>query len=163
LIKKVLLVILLKYFFLIKIMKKKLQLSDVTLLSVTSSEENEAQLSMRISLHNIDFGASKLLCTSEPKEKYPDIEYISIPKLKSVDDYNEIIFQHLHKYFKTTHCLIVQADSFVVNSSLWSNDFLKYDYIGGLWPDKIQVNPNLILDLKKILLVMVASLYETEN
>jgi len=130
-------------------MKKKLQLSDVTLLSVTSSEENEAQLSMRISLHNIDFGASKLLCTSEPKEKYPDIEYISIPKLKSVDDYNEIIFQHLHKYFKTTHCLIVQADSFVVNSSLWSNDFLKYDYIGGPWPDKIQVNPNLILDLKK--------------
>ena len=144
-------------------MKKKLQLSDVTLLSVTSSEENEAQLSMRISLHNIDFGASKLLCTSEPKEKYPDIEYISIPKLKSVDDYNETFFQHLHKYFKTSHCLIVQADSFVVNSSLWSNDFLKYDYIGGPWPDKIQVNPNLILDLKKILLVMVASLYETEN
>jgi len=69
----------------------------------------------------------------------------------------------LHKYFKTSHCLIVQADSFVVNSSLWSNDFLKYDYIGGLWPDKIQVNPNLILDLKKILLVMVASLYEAEN
>jgi len=59
---------LLKYFFLIKIMKKKLQLSDVTLLSVTSSEENEAQFSMRISLHNIDFGASKLLCTAEPKE-----------------------------------------------------------------------------------------------
>jgi len=49
-------------------MKKKLQLSDVTLLSVTSSEENEAQLSMRISLHNIDFGASKLLCTAELKE-----------------------------------------------------------------------------------------------
>ena len=130
-------------------MKKKLKLPDVTLLSATSSEEDAAQVSMRISLHNIDFGAVKLLCTSEPKEKYPDIEYISIPPLKSVDDYNEIIFQHLHKYFKTSHCLIVQADSFVVNSSLWSNDFLKYDYIGGPWPNKIQINPNLILHLEK--------------
>jgi hypothetical protein len=130
-------------------MKKKLKLSNVTLLSATSTEADAAQLSMRISLHNIEFGSSKLLCTTDPKIKYPDIEYISIPPLKNVDDYNEIIFQDLHKYFETSHCLIVQADSFVVNSKFWSNDFLKYDYIGGPWPDKIQVNPNLILDLKK--------------
>jgi hypothetical protein len=130
-------------------MKKKLQLSDVTLLAATSSEEDAAQVSMRISLHNIDFGAAKLLCTSKPKEKYPDIEYIPIPQLKSVDDYNEIIFQDLHKYFKTSHCLIVQADSFVVNSNLWSDAFLKYDYIGGPWPNKIQVSPDLILNLEK--------------
>ena len=130
-------------------MKKKLKLSNVTLLSATSTEADAAQLSMRISLHNIEFGSSKLLCTIDPKIKYPDIEYISIPPLKNVDDYNEIIFQDLHKYFETSHCLIVQADSFVVNSKFWSNDFLKYDYIGGPWPDKIQVNPNLILDLKK--------------
>ena len=130
-------------------MKKKLKLSNVTLLSATSTEADAAQLSMRISLHNIEFGSSKLLCTTDPKIKYPDIEYISISPLKNVDDYNEIIFQDLHKYFETSHCLIVQADSFVVNSKFWSNDFLKYDYIGGPWPDKIQVNPNLILDLKK--------------
>ena len=130
-------------------MKKKLKLPNVTLLSATSTEADAAQLSMRISLHNIEFGASKLLCTSDPKIKYPDIEYISIPPLKSVDDYNEIIFQDLHKYFKTSHCLIVQADSFVVNSDFWTDDFLKYDYIGGPWPDKIEINPNLILDLKK--------------
>jgi len=34
-------------------MKKKLKLSDVTLLAVTSNEMDEAQISMRISLHNI--------------------------------------------------------------------------------------------------------------
>ena len=130
-------------------MKKKLDLPDVTLISATSSEMDEAQISMRISLHNINFGKSKLLCSSPPKQKYPDIEYISIPPLISVDSYNKLIFQDLHKYFETSHCLIVQADSFVVNSNLWKKEFLEYDYIGGPWPDKIQVNPKLLLDLKK--------------
>ena len=130
-------------------MKKKLKLPDVTLLSATSTEADAAQVSMRISLHNIQFGAAKLLCAEEPKQKYPDIEYISIPPLKSVDSYNRLIFQDLHKYFRTSHCLIVQADSFVVNSRLWKDEFLKFDYIGGPWPNKIKINPNLTLHLEK--------------
>ena len=85
-------------------MKKKLKLSDVTLLAATSSEIDEAQISMRISLHNIEFGAAKLLSPSKPKKQYPDIEYVSIAPMNSVDDYNCMIFQDLHKYFKTSHC-----------------------------------------------------------
>ena len=130
-------------------MKKKLELPNVTLLSATSSEMDEAQISMRISLHNIKFGKSKLLCSSLPKQKYPDIEYVSIPPLNSVDSYNQLIFQDLHKYFETSHCLIVQSDSFVVNSSLWKEEFLQYDYIGAPWSNKIQINPNLVLHLEK--------------
>jgi len=129
--------------------KKKLKLPNVTLLAATSSEIDAAQISMRISLHNIEFGEAKLLCPYPPEKKYPDIEYVSIPPLNSVDDYNELIFQDLHKYFKTSHCLIVQADSFVVNSDLWKNEFLDYDYIGGPWPNKIKINSNLVLHLKK--------------
>ena len=83
------------------------------------------------------------------KKKYPDIEYVPIEPLKSVDMYNQLIFQDLHKYFKTSHCLIVQADSFVINSNLWNNEFLKYDYIGGPWPNKIEVKPDLVLNLEK--------------
>ena len=130
-------------------MKKKLKLPNVTLLAATSSEMDEAQVSMRISLQNIEFGAAKLLCTTAPKQKYPDIEYVSIPPLNSVDDYNEIIFQDLHKYFETSHCLIVQSDSFVVNSNLWKEEFLQFDYIGAPWSNKIQINPNLVLHLEK--------------
>ena len=130
-------------------MKKKLKLPNVTLLAATSSEMDEAQVSMRISLQNIEFGAAKLLCTTAPKQKYPDIEYVSIPPLNSVDDYNEIIFQDLHKYFETSHCLIVQSDSFVVNSNLWKEEFLEFDYIGAPWSNKIQINPNLVLHLEK--------------
>ena len=130
-------------------MKKKFKLPGVTLLAVTSTEVDEAQISMRISLHNIQFAKSRLLCSFPPKIKYPDIEYVPIEPLKSVDMYNQLIFQDLHKYFETSHCLIVQADSFVINSDLWKDEFLKYDYIGGPWPNKIEVKPDLILNLEK--------------
>ena len=130
-------------------MKKKFKLPDVTLLAVTSTEMDDAQISMKISSHNIEFAKSRLLCSSLPKIKYPDIEYVPIEPLKSVDMYNKLIFQDLHKYFETSHCLIVQADSFVINSDLWKEEFLKYDYIGGPWPNKIEIKPDLILNLEK--------------
>ena len=130
-------------------MKKKLKLPNVTLLAATSSEIDAAQISMRISLHNIEFGAAKLLSPSKPEKQYPDIEYIYIEPMKNVDDYNCMVFQDLHRYFNTSHCLIVQADSFVINSDLWKNEFLEYDYIGGPWPNKIKINSNLIFHLEK--------------
>ena len=129
-------------------MKKKLKLSNVTLLSATSSEMDAAQVSMRISLHNIEFGAAKLLCSSTPEKKYPDIEYVSIPHMDFLG-YSRLIIEDLHKHFKTSHCLIVQSDSFVVNSDLWKDEFLEFDYIGAPWSDKIQVNPNLVLNMEK--------------
>jgi len=130
-------------------MKKKIKLTDVTLLAATSIDIDATQIAMKISMHNIEYGAVKLLCSSPPEKKYPDIEYVLIPPLRNLNDYSKIIFQNLYKYFKTSHCLIVQSDSFVLNSELWSKEFLKYDYIGGPWPNKIEINPNLILDLEK--------------
>ncbi len=129
-------------------MKKKLELPDVTLLAATSVEINETQLSLRISAQNIKFGNIKFLSSSEPKKKYPDIQYITIPHMK-ISDYSRLIIKDLHKYFETSHCLVIQSDSFVVNSELWKNDFLKYDYIGAPWPNEIKINSNLVLDMKK--------------
>ena len=109
-------------------MKKKLNLPNVTLLAATSIDIDQTQLALRISLQNISFGAVKLLSSAPPKKKYSDIEYVSIPSINFLD-YSRLIIEDLHKYFKTSHCLIVQADSFVVNASLWKEEFLKYDYI----------------------------------
>ena len=129
-------------------MKKKLKLPDVTLLAATSIDIDQTQLAMRISLQNISFGAAKLLSSSPPKKKYSDIERVSIPPMNFLD-YSRLIIEDLHKYFETSHCLIVQADSFVVNSDLWKDEFLEFDYIAAPWSDKIQVNPNLILNMKE--------------
>jgi len=129
-------------------MKKKLQLSNITLLAATSIDVDQTQLAMRISLQNISFGAVKFLSSSVPKKKYKDIEYVSIPSMNFLD-YSRLIIEDLHKYFETSHCLIVQADSFVVNSDLWKDEFLEYDYIAAPWSDTIQVSPDLILNMKE--------------
>ena len=129
-------------------MNNKLKLPNVTILAATSININQTQRAMRISLQNISFGAAKLLSSSPPKKKYSDIERVSIPPMNFLD-YSRLIIEDLHKYFETSHCLIVQADSFVVNSDLWKDEFLEFDYIAAPWSDKIQVNPNLVLNMKE--------------
>ncbi len=62
-------------------MKKKLKLPDVTLLAATSSEVDAAQVSMRISLHNIEFGASKLLCSAAPEKNIQILNTFQYPLL----------------------------------------------------------------------------------
>ena len=130
-------------------MKKKLSLPNVTLLAATSVEIDMSQLALRISLRNIEFGAVKLLSSLPPNNKYSNIEYIPIPVMNNIADYNRMIIENLHKYFQTSHCLLVQPDSFVVDSDLWKNEFLQFDYIGAPWSEKLQINSNLILDMKK--------------
>jgi len=143
-------------------LKKKLILPNVTLLAVTSVEIEEHQISLKISSQNIEFGAVKLLSSSLPEKKYSDIEYVSVRPMNRSDN-NRFIMEDLHKYFETSHCLFVQADSFVVNADLWKEEFLEFDYIGAPWPNKIQINdyigapwpnkiqmnPNLILNMKE--------------
>ena len=50
-------------------MKKKLKLPNVTLLAATSVDIDQTQLALKISMHNIEFGAIKFLSSSVPKKK----------------------------------------------------------------------------------------------
>lgn len=63
----------------------------------------------------------------------PFFEVIQIPKIKNKDEYSEFIIDHLHRYFNTTHVLIVQWDSAVLDANEWSDTFLDYDVIGSSW------------------------------
>ena len=123
--------------------KKKLTLPNVTLLTVTSVEIEQHQMSLKISSQNIEFGAVKLLSSSLPEKKYSDIEYVSV-KPMARSEANRFFMKDLHKFVETSHCLYVQADSFVVNADLWKEEFLEFDYIGAPWPNKIQMDPNLV-------------------
>ena len=77
-------------------MKKKLELPNVTLLAASSIEIDMTQLALRISLRNIEFGAVKLLSSLPPSKKYSDIEYVSIPTMNNIADYNRMMIENLH-------------------------------------------------------------------
>ena len=110
-------------------MKNKLRLPDVTLFAATSVEVEQANFNLKISSDHIEFAEIKLLSSSLPTRKYEKIKYVSVPSMK-IFDYNRLVIEDLHKYFNTSHCLILQSDSFVVNADLWKKEFLNFDYIG---------------------------------
>ena len=67
-------------------MKKKLELPNITLIAATSVEIDQHQIALKISSRNIQFGAVKLLSSSPPNKKYPDIENVPIPKMNMSGD-----------------------------------------------------------------------------
>lgn len=54
-------------------------------------------------------------------------------QVNSIEDYSRFIVKELHKHVKTTHCLIIQHDGYVLNPSAWKPEWLDYDYIGATW------------------------------
>tara|TARA_Y100000590_G_scaffold424230_1_gene530864 strand:+ start:1215 stop:1922 length:708 start_codon:yes stop_codon:yes gene_type:complete len=127
-------------------MKKKLKLPNITLLAASSIKIDLVQDALKISSYEIDFGAIKLISSSKPKIKFPEIEYIDIPEM-DLDGYCKFLVDDLYKYFDTTHCLLIQEDSFVVNPEMWSDNFLNFDYIGAPWTKTVSPKKNLNIKL----------------
>jgi hypothetical protein len=113
---------------------KLLNLDQVTLVSVTSVDLPATELALRISMHDIEFGAVKLLTSEEFFPQDPKIEVIKIPKI-DINGYSKFILCTLHKYIDTEFCLVVQADGFVINANRWIDNFFNFDYIGAPWPE----------------------------
>ncbi len=62
------------------------------------------------------------------------IEYVEAPSIKTTKDYSHFLLTGLRQYVPSSHVLIIQWDSFIIHPELWTDDFLKYDYIGAVWP-----------------------------
>jgi len=133
-------------------MNQKLSLPDVTLVAVTSVDLDNTHLALLISSRNIDFGAIKLLSPEPPSRKASNIEYVAVPPM-NLQGYSRFILRELHKHIGTPHCLVVQADGFVLNAAVWNREFLEYDYVGAPWPERVTVRPgnrSLTLDRNRV-------------
>ncbi len=108
----------------------KIKLPNVTLLGIDCLDVMRLTQALDISENGIEFGAIKLL-TSLPTNDYRKVE---IPHIGSIEEYSRFCIEDLYKYIDTDYVLLVQYDGFVLNPYSWTNDFLKYDYIGAPWP-----------------------------
>jgi len=108
-------------------MKKKL--GTVTLLGIDCVDIERLILVSEICQQNFDFAGVKLLTSIESSNK----NVISIKPITSTEGYSRFIINELNKYVDTDHVLIIQYDGFILNSDAWSDEFLKYDYIGAPW------------------------------
>jgi hypothetical protein len=124
-----------------------LNLSNVTLLAVSSVDLAGTDLALQISSHEIEFGCIKFLSSENWLPSDSKIEMVEIPRLDIVN-YSKFILEDLYRYVETQYCLVVQADGFVLNAGRWNPDFLEYDYIGAPWPSDLKMQPgNIPLDL----------------
>lgn len=124
-------------------------LPNVTLIGIDCKNVERLLRARDISCADIKFGAVKMLSSID------HAECIKIDALDSIEAYSEFMIKKLHEYVDTDYCLIIQHDGYVLNAEAWSNEFLKYDYIGAPWEwyqDDMKVgNGGFSLRSKKLL------------
>lgn len=106
-------------------------LNQIDIISVDCINPSGAIAAINYCKQFFNFGRSIIF--TDNQLDLSDIECVKINKIKSTVEYSNFIFR-LNEYLNNEFVLIVQSDGYIVNPSLWTNDFLLYDYIGAPWP-----------------------------
>jgi hypothetical protein len=127
---------------------EKINLKNVTLVAISSIRINQTLKALNICKNFCDFHDCIFFT-----HKKVNFNYIKIPVLKNINDYNNFVVKKLSSYIKSDYCLTIHWDGFIVNPNAWTDDFFKYDYIGSPWPqhDNICGNGGFCLKSKKFL------------
>lgn len=111
-----------------------LTLPDVTLCAATSVNVDATVRALLSCTLQVRFADVVLFSDSVPAIAAPEIRIVPISPLQSGADYSNFILAELADHVRTSHCLIVQWDGFVLDARQWDPTFLEYDYVGAPWP-----------------------------
>ena len=118
------------------VIERPLHLPDVTLLCVDTMYPDLALYAIGRSMERVRFGAAVFI--TRPDHGLagfpPGLEVVTDERIRSVPDYSFFMLRGSLPLVSTSHCLVVQWDGFVLDPSMWSDDFLRFDYIGPVWP-----------------------------
>jgi hypothetical protein len=115
---------------------KKLDLSNITLYGADTKDKERLLNVFKICEHYANFGAKKLFTKTENKKNYTTesgIEIIHTEDISSLKDYNWFNMKKLNDFVKTDYVLVVEHDGFILNPEAWTDEFLKYDWVGAPW------------------------------
>jgi len=135
------------------------KLPNVTLFGLDCVDVDRLLLAFEICQKDFDFGQTKLL-TSLPTD-YKDA--IKIDRINSLTEYSKFMIYRLNDYIDTDFVLVVQYDGFILNPDAWTDDYLKYDYIGAPWWENdgwIVGNGGFSLRSKKLLEILASGKYQ---
>jgi len=113
-------------------------LTSVTLISLAAVNFQPTIQAMLRSSENLKFYDSKIITPEEPTYLPSSIKWEDSGPLRlrseGVDDYSRYFLYEIWRHVETPHVLVVQADGFVINPHMWTDEFLEFDYIGAPWP-----------------------------
>lgn len=113
-----------------------LDLPDVTLCCVDTRSVPQALYALQQCMAQARFGRVLFMGPQpDASQGQPPrgVDWVTIPALKGIQDYNRIVLRDLAPHMHTSHVLIVQWDGFITHPELWRDDFLSVDYIGPPW------------------------------
>ena len=113
--------------------KSKLCLHDLTIACVATRGVEKGAAALAYSISSIKFGKAILFSHYKPWNLSPKIRHYQINPFNSVEEWGYFVIYQLYQYIDTSHVLLIHPDGFVVNPESWSDDFMKYDYIGAPW------------------------------
>ncbi len=117
--------------------KKNINIKNMTLVCVATTEVEKASMALRYSMLDINFEKVLLLSNYRPWNIGRNISFERIKKFKNVDEWGEFIIYKLKNFIKTKYILLIHPDGFIVNPDLWDEKFKDFDYIGAPWPKPI--------------------------
>jgi hypothetical protein len=109
----------------------KLSLPDVTLVMIDGTCRDLARLSLQDSMAQVDC-AEVLVCSPEDID-VAGTHWIRVPSWSDRLGPSAFIWYDLPNLVKTDWMLLTSWDAWVIDASLWSNEFLDYDYVGAPW------------------------------
>jgi len=108
---------------------KKRKLETVTLLGIDCVDLDRLVLAMDICQEKFEFADVKILTSIKSDRK----NTVPIKPINSLEEYSKFVISELDGCVQTSHVLMVQYDGFILNPEQWTDEFLKYDYIGAPW------------------------------
>ena len=110
-----------------------IDLNNVELVSVNCVYPEDSVKALLYSSKDINFAKIKLIAHYRPSNLPSHIEFIKIQK-QTHNSMNVFAIKELPSYFSEEYSLAIHDDGFIINSQLWNDEFLTYDYIAAPWP-----------------------------
>lgn len=105
-------------------------LPDVTLVAIDCVAHDLTRSAIEDTLKQI---TPKEVLIWSNKRLYNDALYMPC-ELHSLDDVANVLWYDVPSFVKTSHFLLIQYDGWVLDESLWRDEWLSCDYIGAPWP-----------------------------
>ena len=139
----------------------------VTLASAAGVKIVETQKAIIRSLDQVQFEQVKMfvpqgLIEGQTFEHKGTNVFVPIPRqLSSLQEYEQFVAKEMRHHISTSHVLMVQWDGYVLNGSAWTDEFLKYDFVGAPWFwDNVVGNAGFALISKALLEEFAKDEYE---
>lgn len=133
----------------------------VTLMCVETRSLPLALNAIRRCIEGIEF--DEVLLFTNQDWRIEGVRVVCIPNINSASEYSRFMMSDFHREVRTSHFLVIQWDGFVLNPAAWTDEFLRFDYIGATWPHRNGVVGNGGFSLRSVKMHRVLSSMEHSN